>query len=231
MTLKDSLNWHEARVNPRKPTKLHRWTWDGRPKYLAISLDLGEVSSSVHCDPEARRTITVKRAMKIMRFVQLVRKLQGQELPVFNRRHGNKVYSYRISPMALAAKKMSTSLRDLMPTADDKAEVQELIADWSMTPDKRASVARAAQNKLLMEAVNSDKVKDRKFALEVIKSIAKDVQVGMESSGPGQLGEAIGAGLRSILADVEIPKELAASTSNDNVVIDAEFTEVPKESS
>jgi hypothetical protein len=115
-----------------------------------------------------------------------------------------------------AAKLVGTSIRGIMNQNKFKKDVQLLVETYNLPPDIRRAMVRAGMNQIVMENLKVPEATAQKLALDALKAIGSDTEVGINA--PPQPGIQINLGN---LTDV-----FAAFAKDDKmVVIDHKETE------
>jgi hypothetical protein len=102
----------------------------------------------------------------------------------------------------IAAKKMQTTLRKIQGSEETKKEITKLLKSFGIAAEVRKEIAKAALNKLLIEALDSEDIDDRKLVFSVAK------EIGVQEGGPTEGGPSVvinlGEELKGIITGIQI---------------------------
>lgn len=77
-----------------------------------------------------------------------------------------------------AAKLVGTSIRGIMSQKAFRDKVKNLVDTYNLTPDIRRAMVRAGLNQIAMDGLNSTDPSEKKLALDALKVIGSDTEVG-----------------------------------------------------
>lgn len=118
-----------------------------------------------------------------------------------------------------AAKLVGASVKGLMSSSRIQKEVKELLETYTLGADIRRQLVRAGMNQLAIENLGADG--DKKIALDALKAIGSDTEVGINA--PPQVALQINVGaLENIFADIPEPDKIEEKKGE---IIDVEFVD------
>lgn len=117
---------------------------------------------------------------------------------------------------AEAAHQLHTTVKALMSRPQAQQLVTDMIEGYNFDAKVRALLVRATQNKILLQAIESNDVDTQ---LNVMKQMSDDAELGMKGTGVAPPAAGLPSELRELL-DRVLPKELPPAP------VDAEFEDV-----
>ena len=121
-----------------------------------------------------------------------------------------------------AARLVGSSVKGIMSSSRVKKEVATLLETYTLQADVRRALVRAGLNQLALENLGAEG--DKKVALDALKAIGGDTEVGINA--PPQPGIQINVGnLQSLFTDIPEPDKMGIEQKKDEV-ISAEFIDV-----